>query len=121
MPGKVKLGEMDVTIQVVRRSLVAPLPGRAEPRHDYAVVFTTRAKVKSSGLSEFAQINVGGDAVTHTFTIRYTTLPFDTRDRIRTVDGALHRILRVDNVDYANEWIVVQTTRQGIEDVEAAR
>lgn len=121
MPGKVTLGQMDITVQVVRRSLVAPLPGRAEPRHDYAVVFTTRAKVKSAGTKEFATINIGGESVTHTFTIRYTTLKFDSRDFVRTVDGSLHKILRIDNVDYGNELYSISTCLVGNETVEAAR
>ena len=85
-------------------------------------MFHTRAKVKSAGLnSEWAKVDIAGKRPTHTFTIRYTTIPFDARDRVRTVDGHLYQILNIDNVDLANREIGIVVSNQGDESMEAAR
>lgn len=90
------------TIQVVRRSLLTPEPGSVEARHGETVLLTTRAKVKTTGASEWAQVDVDGEKVTHTFTIRYTTIEFDIRDRVRDARGHLWKILKIDEVAMAN-------------------
>lgn len=115
-------GGMNVTVQVVRRALVAPVPGSAEPRHDYTVLFTTQAKVQSrTGTSEFNRVEVNGKIATHTFTIRYTTLAFDMRDRVRIVGGGLFQILSIENVDLQNQWFKIHAASMGNDDMEAAR
>ena len=49
--------QRNYTIQIVRRKLLPPKPGSAEPRHTYTEVFTTRADVTSrTGASEFASV-----------------------------------------------------------------
>lgn len=122
MAGRARIGERNVTVQIVRRSLASPAPGSSEPRHPYAVLFTTRAKVKThSGLSEFARVEIGGRQVTHTFGIRFTTIPFDTRDRVRDVGGRLYQILRVDDVDEQGHELALRCAAVGSETVEAAR
>lgn len=116
------LGAMRATVQILRRDLLAPAPGTAEPRHGYTPILTTRADVKShGGVNQFAQVEVDGKPVTHTFFIRYTTIPFDARDRLRDVRGKLYRILKVDNVDLDNVVIKISASDQGLEDVAAAR
>ena len=116
------ISEKQVSIEVVRRSLVDALPGSAEARHTYTRVFHTRAKVKSAGLnSEWAKVDIAGKRPTHTFTIRYTTIPFDARDRVRTVDGHLYQILNIDNVDLTNRAVRIVASNQGDESMEAAR
>lgn len=116
------ISEKQVTIEVVRRTLAAALPGSAEARHDYTRVLHTRAKVKSAGLnSEWARVDINGKRPTHTFTIRYTTIPFDARDRVRTVDGSLYQILNIDNVDLRNRELRIVTSNQGDEDMAAVR
>lgn len=111
-----------VTVQVVRRALVPPAPGTAAPRHDYSVVFTTKAAVKSrTGSSEWAQVDIDGKKATHTFTIRYTTVPFDVRDRLRDATGQLWAILSIENVDLARREMKLHCSNQGFEDVPAAR
>ena len=110
------------TIEVIRPSLLSPLPGSAEPRRVYTKLFTTRANVKSlQGKSEFAQVDIKGTRVTHQFSIRYTTIPFDVRDMVRDATGALFQILSVDDVDLANREIKISCASQGAETVEAAR
>ena len=110
-----------VSIEVVRRTLLTPLPGSAEARYDYTRVFLTRADVKSSGTSEWNQVDIDGKKVTDTFTIRYTTLAFDIRDRVRDARGTLWQILRIDNVSLANRELRLMCAHVGHEDAEAAQ
>lgn len=110
-----------VSIEVVRRTLLTPLPGSAEARYAYTRVFLTRSEVKSSGTSEWNQVDIDGKKVTDTFTIRYTTLPFDIRDRVRDARGTLWQILRIDNVNLANREFRLMCAHVGHEDAEAAR
>lgn len=120
--GKGSISEKQVTIEVVRRSLVAPAPGSAEARHDYTRVFHTRASVKSADMnSEWAMVDINGKRPTHTFTIRFTTIPFDSRDRVRDATGHLFQILNVDNVDLRNKELRIVTSNQGDENTQAAR
>lgn len=117
-----KIGDMDVSVQVVRRRLVQPTLGRAEPKQDFVPVLTTRAEVKSrTGSNEFARVDVNGVTATHTFTIRYTTIPVDARDYLRDARGQLYKILSVENVDLANRRMRLHCSNQGSEDVEGAR
>lgn len=120
---KITLGDMNVSIQIMERKLLPPVPGQpADPKHSYSPILTTRAAVKShGGLSQFAQVSIDDKPVTHTFTIRYTTIPFDIRHRIRTATGKLYRILKVDDVDLANVLMRILASDQGLETVEAAR
>ena len=109
------------TIQVQERAITSTI-GSAEPKHAYTTKFTTRADVKSKGgQSEFARVDINGKTVTHTFSIRYTTIPFDVRDRIRNAQGQLFQILRVEDVDLANRELRIHCASQGNENVEAAR
>lgn len=109
------------TIQVVARSLLPPAPGTAAPRHDYTVLFTVRAEVKTSGVSEFATVEIDGKKVTHTFTIRWTSIAFDARHRVRDVAGKLYQILKIDDVDDQGEELRIRCALMGSEDMEAAR
>lgn len=111
-----------VTVSVVRRALLPPAVGTAAPLHDYAVVFTTRAEVKShSGSTEWGKVEIDGKKATHTFTIRFTTLEFDARDRVRDATGQLFQILKVDPVDLGRREMKIHCALQGDEDVPAAR
>lgn len=122
MAKKPTLGQQQVTVQIVRRDLLQPVPGSAEPRHDYTVLFTTRASVQSkTGVSPFAQVMVGNELATHVFTIRYTTIPFDIRCRLRDAVGTLYRILSIDNVDLGNITYRINCAMAGADSVEAAR
>ena len=109
-----------VTISVVRRSLLAPDPGKAGARHGYTTVFTTRAEVTSrSGSSEWAQVDGDGTTASDTFTIRYTTIPFDSRDRIRDATGHIWQILTIEHVDLGRREMRIHCSNQGAEDVPA--
>lgn len=111
-----------ITIQVVRRSLLPPAPGTAWSRHDYVPIFTTRAEVKSRmGSNQYAQIDIDGTKATHTFTIRFTTIPFDTRDRVRDATGQMWQILSIENVDLSRREMKIHCANQGSEDVVPAR
>ncbi len=110
------------TISVVRRSLLAPDPGKAGARHGYTTVFTTRAEVKSrSGSSEWAQVDIDGKKVSDTFVIRYTTIAFDARDRVRDATGHIWQILAIEHVDLGRREMKLHCSNQGAEDVLAAR
>lgn len=109
-------------IEVVRRSLRPPAPGSAEARFDYTRVFGTRAEVKTrSGTSEFGRIEFGGKTVTHTFTIRWTSIPFDTRDRVRNAAGQLWQILHVEDVDLKRIDLRIHCANIGADDLAAAQ
>lgn len=111
-----------ITVQVMRRSLLPPAPGEAAPRHDYIPVLTTRAEVKSRvGSSEWGQVDIGGKKATHTFTIRFTTVQFDVRDRLRDATGQLWQILSIENADLGRRDMKIHCSNQGFEDVPAAR
>ncbi len=107
-------------IEVLTRTILSPAPGTAAPRHDYVVLFTVRAAVKTAGSSEFAAVEIDGKRVTHTFTIRWTSIPFDIRHRIR-VEGRLYQILKVEDVDFNQTELRIRCAAMGSEDVEAAR
>lgn len=111
-----------VTVEIVKPALLSPVPGSAEPRRDYAVVFRTRANVKTmTGKSEFASVDIEGARVTHTFSIRWTSIPFDTRNMLRDARRSLFKILSVENVDEANREIRIHCASTGKETVKAAR
>lgn len=116
------ISSKQVTIEVVRRSLADALPGTAAARHEYQRVFHTRAEVKSAGMnSEWAKVDINGKRPTHTFTIRFTQIEFDSQDRVRTADGHLYQILNIDNVDLRNRELRIITSNQGDENTPAAR
>ena len=122
MAGKGITSSKIFTVFVMRRMLLPSLPGSAEPRHDYTTVLTTRAAVKSrQGATEFAAVDIKGVAVTHTFTIRYTNIRIDVRDRLRDARGQLYQILSVENVDLRDRDMRIHCSNQGLETVEAAR
>jgi head-tail adaptor len=116
-----KIGSMDITMQIMRRDLLQPVPGSAEPRHSYTPILTTRAAVTTmAGTTEFSRVDINGTRVTHRFTIRYTTIPFDVRNRIRDARGKLYQILSVSNVDLANKLMHIHCANIGDETVAAA-
>lgn len=119
----VQLGDMRVSIEVVERKLLPPAAGtRGEPKHRFSRVFLAQAAVKTrSGSSEFGQIEIKGERVTHTFTIRYVSIPFDVRNWLRDARGQLYKILAVENVDLANDMIRIHAANSGAETVEGAR
>lgn len=111
-----------VTVSIVRRALLAPEPGSAEARHAYTTVFTARAEVRSRlGASEWGQIEIDGKKASHTFTLRYTTIPFDARDRVRDVTGQLWSILSVEHDALGRREMRLHCATVGNEDVPAAR
>lgn len=118
-----KLGDLNVSIEVVARTLLTPTAGtRGEPKHSFSRLFLTRAAVKTrSGSSEFSSIEIKGERVTHTFTIRYVSLPFDVRHWVRDARGQLYKILSVENVDLGNDWLRIHAANSGVETAEAAR
>lgn len=90
-------GDKNWTVFLVRRSNEQPIPFSAEERVVYKQFLTTRAKVETkSGTAEFNRVVIGDRQVTHTFTIRYTKMTIDTRDRVRDALGNLYAILAVE-------------------------
>lgn len=110
------------TIEVLSVDLLPPEIGSAEPRREYTRLFRVRANVKTlSGKSEFAKVDINGKTVTHQFSIRFTNIPFDTRNVVRDARGALFKILRVEDVDLQNRELKIHCASQGDETVEGAR
>jgi len=97
------------TIEIVRRALLPSEPGSAEPRHGYTRVFLTRADVTTlGGVPEIAAVVVGGTAATHKFSIR-------------TPQGKLFQILKVEDRELASRELVILAAAQGSDDQDAAR
>lgn len=117
-----KVIDRAVSIEILKPALLAPVPGSAEPRRDYAVVFRTRANVDTmQGKSEFASVDIEGARVTHKFKINWTSIPFDTRNLLRDARRSLFKILSVENVKEANRELVIYCASVGKETVKAAR
>jgi Phage head-tail joining protein len=109
-------GEMRWSIQVVRRVMVTPLPFQADVDHTYTPVITVRADCDTSkGVQNFNRVNTDM-AATHVFTIRYTTIPFDIRDRVRDSLGNLYTILSVENVKEGRMWLKIVCALAGKEE-----
>lgn len=110
------------SIEVVTRTLKTSRPGSAEPRHAFTRKFVTRANPKTrGGVAEIAAVEINGKRVTHTFAIRFTTIPFDVQDYVRDARGTLYAILAVENKDEADRELLIHCAEQGAETVEAAR
>jgi Phage head-tail joining protein len=110
------LGSMRWSIEVVRRVITGPLPFEGSVGHTYTPIITTRAACDTSkGVTEFNRVNVEGTA-THVFTIRFTTIPFDIRDRVRDTLGNLYMILSIENVNEARQWFKITCARTGKDD-----
>lgn len=108
-----KLGEMRWTVQVVRRVMNAPAPFSAEVDHTYTPVLTTRAKMETKqGVNEFNRVTIGDQTVTHTFTMRYSTIVIDGRDRLKDTLGNLFAILAVETPVWGR-WTVLHCEQIG--------
>lgn len=114
------ISDKTTTMHVLRRALVPPTPGMAEPRHDYSPVFAVKAKVKTySGTTEWNTVAVDGKQVTHVWEIRFHRIPFDVRDRVRDGEDRYYQILKIENVDLANRTLKVFTARIGDSNIPA--
>lgn len=111
-------GSLRHAITVERRTLSAAVPGSAEPEHDYTTILTTRASIDTNRSRPWNGVNVD-DASTHTITIRYTSIAFDTRDRIRDARGNLYVIQDIENVGEYDEMIRLSCSRRGPAGTEA--
>lgn len=108
------LGALRWTVQVVRRVTTTPQPFSAEAGHAYTPVLTTRAEVSTrQGVSEFNRVTIKDKVVTHVFTIRFTTIPFDVRDRLRDAVGTLYEILSVEHVAHGRRWMKIHCAQAG--------
>jgi SPP1 family predicted phage head-tail adaptor len=108
-----KLGEMRWSIRIMRRSMRPPAPFEGAAGHDYEPFLTTRAACKTNGLTEFSRVMVNGVQATHTFTIRWPSIPVDIRDKIQDVHRNLYTILSVDPVDEGRRWMRLHCSRGG--------
>lgn len=120
-PKGVCSGSLRHRITVERRSLDSPMPGSAEIEHSYQPLFTTKAEIKTKqGSSQWNQVEINGQKVSHVLTLRYTSTRFDIRDRVRDGAGNLYSILSVENSDEANDWLKIYCSLAGHESREAA-
>lgn len=109
------IGDLRWTVQIVRRTSLAPAPLSAEVTHTYTVVATTRAKAETKGTSEFNRVVIADQEVSHVFWIRFTSIPFDTRDRLRDALGNLYSIAKVDVVEERRRWMRIFAVKLGSE------
>lgn len=114
------IGDLRVTVQIVRRVTLPPQPFSAEANHTFTPVLTTRAKVDTKqGVSEFNRVTIADKTVTHVFTIRFTTILFDVRDRVRDALGVLYEILSVEHVALGRRWMKIHCVQSGGSDRES--
>jgi len=111
-------GAMRHAITIERRTLAGAIPGSAEPQHTYQTIMTSRAAIETSRSSPSHGVNTD-DSPTHKITIRYSSIEFDTRDRVRDVRGNLYTIDGVENVNQFNDLLVLSCTKRGPETTEA--
>lgn len=116
-------GRKSVGIAIVRRVLVPPQPGAGPAAtHDYTpVIASVRAEVRTTGYKGFSDVVIDGKKVTHVFTLRWTTIPIDTRDRVRDAVGALYQILSADHVGEGRRSLRLLCCRAGDETVPSVR
>jgi hypothetical protein len=120
MPRTAIISDKTITMHLVRRALVPPIPGMAEARHEYTTIFTTKAAVRTmSGTTEWNTIVVDGKQVSHVWTMRFTRIPFDSRDRIRDAEGNLYQVMKVENPNNANRELKIYTAKVGQEGIAA--
>lgn len=114
---KVCAGDLRHGITIVRRSLESAAPGSAEPVLVYATVFTTRAAIKTkAGTTLWNRVEINGQKASHEMTIRWTSIAFDIRDRVRDAAGTLYQILSIDNVDERDDWFRLMCAKLGDDD-----
>lgn len=114
------ISDKQITMSVVRRALLPPMPGSAEARHAYSTVLSTRANVRTmSGTTEWNTIVVDGKQVSHVWTMRFTRIPFDVRDRIKDAEGNLYQIMKVENPNLSNRELKIYTAKVGQDTIAA--
>jgi len=113
-----KLGDMRWSIQLMRRAIVMPTSlGCEEIDHVYTPFLTTRAACQThNGVSEFDTVALGGAKASHTFIIRFTSLPVDIRDRVQDSLGTLYTILAVDTINEGRRWMRLRCALVGAAD-----
>jgi head-tail adaptor len=113
-------GQKNWTIRLARRANDQPLPFSAEVRVGYTTFLTTRAKVETkSGTAEFNRVVIGDRQVTHTFTIRYTKIVIDTRDRVIDALGNVYAILAIEVPEMRLRDMKLHCASLGSEDNES--
>jgi hypothetical protein len=112
-----KLGEMRWTLRLQRRRSLPPAAFAAESDHAYETFLTTRAKAETKqGVAEVNRVTIGGRDVSHVFTIRYTKLKIDVRDRALDALGNMYVILSVEHLDLGMKWIKLHCAQVGASD-----
>jgi hypothetical protein len=115
------LGSRNRRIDIVRRRLIAPTSDSAEPTFGYITAFTVRAAIKTNGgVNEWSRVRVGDEDATHTFSIAYTSMEMDVRDRVRDGVGNLYKILKVENVNEQDDELKIHAARIGSENESVA-
>ena len=104
-------------ISLEERSITAPVADSASFTEGYTQIVETWAKVETqfSG-RDFDNVDLDKDP-THKFTIRYRdTVTSETRIRYRDV---LYRIMKIDNLEMRQEYLILFAAIDGLDTLEA--
>lgn len=118
-------GDLRDTISIVSRTLGESLPGELTGTETFADVITgVQTAIKTiKGPAQFTGINIHPDA-THLFYVIFSTLyatnEVETKNHMIDLYGELYKILRIENDNENDEFLVFQCTNRGNESLEAA-
>ena len=109
------IGQLNRRITIRRRGLPPSKPGGnfGNPEHEYKDILTTWAKVITRlGVSEYGQVEIGGERVTHKFIIRYTDQDIDVRDVVE-MGADRYGVLGVENLGEQNRYLILNGRLEG--------
>lgn len=118
-------GDLRDTISIVSRTLGESLPGELTGTEVFTDVITgVQTAIKTiKGAAQFTGINIHPDA-THLFYVifstLYLTLEVEENNHMINLYGELYKILRIENDNENDEFLVFQCTNRGDESLEAA-
>lgn len=105
-----RIGDLKHKISLKRMALnpsVLGQSGNAGAEHDYVGGFEAWAKIDTIvGRAEYAQVEVGGERVTHKFWIRDPGQVVDIRDVVEYA-SCRYQILGVENINEMGQWLIL--------------
>ena len=112
---KLAIGDMNTPVKLLLSTLGAPFDSIHIKRENDVVIDPWFCSVQTiSGLTLFGQSNVE-EVITHRLSGRY--VEGITIDHMVNHAGTLHRIVTMENYEDRNEYLVLNCTSRGPEDV----
>ena len=114
---KSSVGDLRECISLEQRAIAAPSFDSASFTQDYEVIAEVWAKVETrSEQRTFDNVNIG-EIITHEFTIRHRD-DVTSEIRIRYKD-VLFRIIKIENLEERDDYILLKCKEDGGEEQEA--